>query len=74
MGQLTLELDEQTETFIRQSANNGGMSVNAWVIKILKTHSGWPAEVRALAGAWRDFPLAEELRNSPSQDIPREPF
>lgn len=74
MGQLTLELDEQTETFVKQAASNNGMSVDAWIIKILTTQRDWPAEVRGLSGAWRDFPSPEALRHSPVQDIPREPF
>ncbi|MCP4700995.1 MAG: CopG family transcriptional regulator [Gammaproteobacteria bacterium] len=76
MGQLTLELDEQTEVFVKQSASNSGMSVNTWVIKMLRTQTEpiWPEEVRALAGAWRNFPLAEELRKAEGQDIPRESF
>jgi hypothetical protein len=76
MGQLILELDEQTEALIKQSASKSGLSVNAWVIQVVRaqTASSWSPEVRALAGAWPDFPMAEELRKTEEQDIPREPF
>ena len=76
MGQLILELDEQTEALIKQSASKSGLSVSAWVIQVIKaqTASSWSQAVRALVGAWPDFPMAEELRKSEEQDLPREPF
>jgi hypothetical protein len=32
----------------------------------------WPASVRALAGAWPDFPEAHEIRKLQTADVPRQ--
>lgn len=32
----------------------------------------WPDHIRAMAGAWPDFPSAEELREGDGQDVARE--
>lgn len=76
MGQLILELDEQTEALIKQSVSKSGLSISAWIIQVIKaqTTSNWSPEIRALAGAWQDFPVVEKLRKTADQDIPREPF
>ena len=34
----------------------------------------WPDKVRSLAGAWVDFPSAEELRQETGPDVKREEF
>ncbi len=36
-----------------------------------RVHDEWPASVVALAGAWRDFPSAEEIRESQGTDSER---
>jgi len=37
-------------------------------------HSVWPSAIRNLAGAWTDFPTAEEIRKSLGEDLSRKPF
>jgi len=39
-----------------------------------KPVSSWPESVKELAGAWPDFPTAEEIRSGLGEDVPREPL
>jgi hypothetical protein len=73
MGQVTIYLDEETEQRVRAAARADGVSVSRWVADRVRqgTRAEWPASVRALAGAWRDFPSAETIRKGQGRDIPR---
>jgi hypothetical protein len=73
MGQVTIYLDEDTEQRVRAAARADGVSVSRWVADRVRqgTRTDWPASVRALAGAWRDFPSAETTRKGQGRDIPR---
>jgi len=73
MGQVTIYLDEETEQRVRAAARADGVSVSRWVADRVRqgTRTDWPASVRALAGAWRDFPSAETIRKGQGRDIPR---
>jgi hypothetical protein len=48
--------------------------MSAWLAQLVKerTRTEWPREVAALAGAWRDLPGAEELREGQPDDVMRE--
>jgi len=74
MGQLTIYLDDATARKVKQAARAAGVSVSKWVNAVLrqKTDDAWPQEVIDLAGAWPDFPAAEELRQDLVPDTPRE--
>jgi len=74
MAQVTLYLDEETKKRMRKAAKAAGVSQSRWLAELvrLETANEWPAEVRELAGAWPDFPEAEELRRSSSRDVRRE--
>jgi hypothetical protein len=76
MGQVTVYLDEETETRMREAAKGAGVSQSRWLADLIRarTSAQWPRSVAALAGAWRDFPLAEELRANQPADVPREPL
>lgn len=76
MAQLTLYLDADTETKLREAAKSAGVSQSQWVARLIreKTSSQWPESVCQLAGAWADFPTAEELRRDEVEDLPREPI
>lgn len=76
MGQITIYLDEESERRLKSAAAAAGMPVSRWVAQLVreKTRTEWPDEVRELAGAWADFPDAEELRRSAGTDLPREPL
>jgi hypothetical protein len=74
MAQVTLYLDEETKKRMRKAAKAAGVSQSRWLAELvrLETANEWPAEVRELAGAWPDFPEAEELRRSSGRDVRRE--
>jgi hypothetical protein len=74
MSQLTLYLDPETEAKMKMAAKAAGVSQSRWVADLIreKTASRWPASVARLAGAWADFPTAEEIRAGLGEDVPRE--
>jgi len=76
MGQVTLYLDDETEAGMKEAAAAEGVSQSRWVISLIKerTNTEWPESVVRLAGAWADFPTAEELRSGQPEDLPRESF
>lgn len=76
MGQLTLYLDTQTEQAMKAAARAAGLSRSRWVANLIRARAGseWPDSVVRLAGAWSDFPLAEELRQDLGEDVAREPI
>ena len=76
MAQLTLYLDDELETRLRAAARAANLSQSRWVANLIaeKLHNEWPASVVALAGAWRDFPEADELRSGLGEDAARESF
>ena len=76
MGQVTLYLDDETESRLKAAAKEARLSVSRWVCNLIrqKTSREWPQEIAGLVGAWADLPSAEELRRDVPDDAPREPF
>lgn len=76
MGQITIYLDDERERQLRRAAEESGVPVSRWVAGLIeeRTRSQWPESIRQLAGAWQDFPDAEELRRPHAADAPREPL
>jgi hypothetical protein len=76
MSQVTLYLDEETAERMRQAAQRDGVSQSQWVAGLIRerTRTDWPPEVRALAGAWADMPLSEEIPGVVAGDAEREPL
>lgn len=74
MGKVTLYLDEQTEEQMREAAAEAGLSQSRWVAELIRRRadSEWPESIKRLAGAWADFPTAEEIRSGEGEDLPRE--
>jgi hypothetical protein len=74
VAQVTLYLDEETIERVRDAARASGLSQSRWLAELVreKTARQWPDAVRELAGAWGDFPEAEELRRSAGRDVERE--
>ena len=73
MAQITLYLDADTEVKLRQAAKAAGVSQSRWVAELIRerTASEWPESVARLAGAWTDFPTAEEIRAGLGSDARR---
>lgn len=76
MPQISLYLDDDTTRRMKRAAKAAGLSQSRWVARLVreKTASEWPQSLVRLAGAWADFPAAEELRRSLGTDVPREPL
>jgi hypothetical protein len=74
MAQLTLYLDQETVSRMRQAAESEGLSQSQWVARLIRARleTQWPQAVRELAGAWTEFPEVDELRRSMGDDLPRE--
>lgn len=76
MGQVTLYLDTETERAMKAAAQAANLSLSRWVGQLIQENlrQEWPRSVAELAGAWKDFPEAEELRAEMGEDVPREPI
>ena len=74
MGQLTIDLDGETARRVAEAAAAAHMAANEWVAAMVRSrvNAEWPEDVRALIGAWPDFPEVEELRAGLGQDVKRE--
>ena len=74
MGQVTIYLEKELAEKMRDRAKQEGVSQSQWVAQLIETKlsSSWPKSVRALAGAWPDFPELTELRQAHGEDTLRE--
>jgi len=72
MAHLTIYLTDEVERRVRKSAKAAKVSTSKWVAeRVTKSvETSWPPEF--LAGAFPDFPDAEELRKGHGKDVPRE--
>ena len=76
MGQVTIYLDDESESKMRASAKAMHLSQSKWIANLIKEKVAdeWPESVRELAGSWEDFPSAEEIRETMGKDSLREEF
>ena len=76
MPQLTIYLEDNVLALVKAATKASGISQSQWVAEAIRRRakSEWPASVIALAGAWPDFPTAEEIRKSQGNDSSRERF
>lgn len=74
MSQVTIYLDKETEEKMRLFTQSLQISQSKWIASLIKEklQSEWPESVVNLAGAWADFPSAEEIRSELGKDVPRE--
>ena len=74
MAQITMYLDDDVLAHIKAVTKAAGMSKSQWIAEAirLRMNTEWPESVRALAGAWPDFPTLEEIRKHQGADVPRE--
>lgn len=77
MGQVTIYLDDETESLVKQHVKASGESTSKWVADAVKrrAQSEWPMDVLSLFGSWKedDFPDAKQLRHSVA-DLQRDEF
>ncbi|HEA68209.1 MAG TPA: CopG family transcriptional regulator [Desulfobacterales bacterium] len=76
MGQVTIYLDAETEQKLNAIIGNEKLSKSRWIADLIraKTATSWPESIVQLAGAWKDLPLAEEIREGNGSDFDREPL
>ncbi len=76
MGQVTIYLDEQTESLLKRHVRKSGESASRWVSEAVRRRvaSEWPPDVLEMLGSWKadDFPDAAELRRGYGKDAKRE--
>ena len=74
MGQVTIYLEDEIEAKMRSAAKSAHVSKSKWVTNLIKEKVAdeWPESFTQLAGAWDDFPMAEEIRGSQDADSSRE--
>lgn len=74
--QVTIYMDADTAARAKQAAKAEGISLSRWIVGLVrrKTEEEWPASIRELAGAWKDFPAADEIRAAGGTDTRREPL
>jgi hypothetical protein len=74
MGQLTIYLDAELEAKMREITKSMHISQSKWIANLIKEKlvDEWPESVKNLAGAWGDFPSAEEIRGTLGEDSMRE--
>lgn len=76
MGQVTIYLDSEVEAKMREVVKSMHLSTSKWVANLIeeKIKNEWPQSVVELAGAWKDFPTIDEIRQTEGVDIEREAF
>ena len=74
MGQVTIYLDDDSETRARSFAKTQGLPVSRWIAELIRerTADEWPSDIRDLAGAWDDFPELRKLKEGSVPDCERE--
>lgn len=74
MGQVTIYLDDTTEKKMLNMVEKSGISKSKWIAELIreKTTTTWPENVVRLAGAWKDLPTADEIRDKMGTDSIRE--
>jgi hypothetical protein len=76
MPQSTIYLDDDVLHQVDAATKSSGISRSKWIADAvrLRANKEWPEAVRALAGAWADFPTVEQIRRSYGSDTRREKF
>ncbi|MGE5340834.1 MAG: CopG family transcriptional regulator [Candidatus Omnitrophota bacterium] len=74
MGQVKIYLDSELEIKMRAFVKAMHLSQNKWIADLIeeKIRTQWPESVIKLAGAWKDFPTVEEIRQTQGTDAKRE--
>jgi hypothetical protein len=74
MAQLTIQIDDELALRIHAATQAAGTTTSEWIADAARQRiqAQWPQFVRDLAGAWPDFPTAEEIRSDAGPDLMRE--
>ncbi len=74
MAQITIYIDDEVLALVKAATKAAGISQSQWIAEAvrLRVKKEWPASIHKIAGAWPDFPTAEEIRESQGPDSSRE--
>lgn len=74
MAQVTIYLDDEVMALVKAATKTSGISQSQWIAEAvrLRVKKEWPDSVLAMAGAWPDFPTAEDIRDVQGADSSRE--
>lgn len=63
MAQVTIYINNELESKIKNKALSLNISISKFIAKILeqKIDNEWNADVKELAGSWKDFPELKEI-------------
>ena len=72
MSQITLYLDDSTQTLVERAAVANGMSKSRWVAEIIRKYAAheWSKDCLDLAGRFADFPLQGAESDSGTGGMP----
>jgi len=76
MAQVTIYMNNDLESKIKNIANSLNISISKFIANILeqKVQNEWNTNTKQLAGSWDDFPSLEEIRDTKTKNIKREEF
>lgn len=76
MAQVTIYMNNNLESHIKQTAASLNISISKYISNILQqnTHNEWNSNTKKLSGSWDDFSSIEEIRDHEVADIKRESF
>lgn len=74
MAQVTIYLDAQTESKLKQAAKSSQLSVSKWIAKAIeeKVATQWSDEVIELAGSWKNDDSLVKPHPPLESDVPRQ--
>ncbi len=74
MARITVYLEDDTAEKLRSLAESSEVSVSSLVANLIrnKIARDWPENIARLAGAWKDFPSLDEIRQGQPKDARRE--
>ena len=73
MAQITLYIDDEVQSRLREAASRRQVSQSQFVADLIRraTAERWPDEVVALAGSLPGFPAADAIRGGSGTDAER---
>ncbi len=76
MAQVTIYMDNNLETKVKEVANSLNLSISKFISSLLEKNiqNEWNENIKNLSGSWSDFPTLDEIRESKVDDVKREEF
>ena len=76
MAQVTIYINNNLETKIKETAKSLNISISKFISGVLEKQiqHEWDPSTKELAGSWSDFPDIETIRSVDAKDASREAF